>query len=432
MKIKRIAVLCGALCFWTVLFAQIDLSSTTSYSIYTPNAATGINSIYVVNGLSAQTALSFNSSTPQDVVWSMYETGVADMVEVKKETQVLSSSLTNLQSGRGYVLNANGKQTCIWLIDYSLFPINFHAVSFDDDHDDRCSTLKLLVDMDAPEMEYYTVNGTRQTITREYTIAYDQLVWNVDEKVYEKVSLSRTLSGTIGELYLDAPYCNTTYKIEGDQFALQFGAPVQIESDIYRAKAVTANPVVETEERDVPNETEEPVDLGGSGPVLIHFSSNANEEVATFYEWEFSDREDFSTLQLRFTEKDLDHTFETSGNTYVRLIVSNEYCADSVNVFNVSVNDSYIDAPNFFTPGTTPGVNDEFRVAYKSIVSFHAWIYDRWGVKLYEWSDPSRGWDGKYNGRLVKPGVYFYVIQAKGADGKKYKLKGDINILGTK
>ena len=29
----------------------------------------------------------------------------------------------------------------------------------------------------------------------------------------------------------------------------------------------------------------------------------------------------------------------------------------------------------------------------------------------------------------VRPGVYYYVIQATGADGKKYKKSGDINII---
>ena len=44
-------------------------------------------------------------------------------------------------------------------------------------------------------------------------------------------------------------------------------------------------------------------------------------------------------------------------------------------------------------------------------------------------TDPSQGWDGRYNGKLVKSGVFFYVIKAEGADGKSYNLSGDINIL---
>ena len=45
---------------------------------------------------------------------------------------------------------------------------------------------------------------------------------------------------------------------------------------------------------------------------------------------------------------------------------------------------------------------------------------------------PSQGWDGKYKGKFVPNGVYFYVIRARGADGKKYNLSGDINIISTR
>ena len=88
--------------------------------------------------------------------------------------------------------------------------------------------------------------------------------------------------------------------------------------------------------------------------------------------------------------------------------------------------------PNEFSPGTTPGINDEFRVAYKSLVKFKAWIFNRWGLQMYYWTDPAQGWDGKKGGKYVQPGVYFYVIEAEGSDGIKYKEKGDINILRPK
>ena len=44
-------------------------------------------------------------------------------------------------------------------------------------------------------------------------------------------------------------------------------------------------------------------------------------------------------------------------------------------------------------------------------------------------TDPSQGWDGKYNGKVVPAGTYYYVIKAKGADGKEYTKSGDINII---
>ena len=71
-------------------------------------------------------------------------------------------------------------------------------------------------------------------------------------------------------------------------------------------------------------------------------------------------------------------------------------------------------------------------MSYKSIVSFHCEIFNRWGQKLCTLTDPSQGWDGKYGGKVVGPGVYFYVIKARGADGKDYKLSGDINVIGSR
>ena len=54
---------------------------------------------------------------------------------------------------------------------------------------------------------------------------------------------------------------------------------------------------------------------------------------------------------------------------------------------------------------------------------------NRFGQKLFEWSDPSQGWDGKYRGKDVKAGVYFVLVEAQGADGYKYKIKKDVNLL---
>ncbi|MGL5894559.1 MAG: gliding motility-associated C-terminal domain-containing protein, partial [Bacteroidales bacterium] len=93
--------------------------------------------------------------------------------------------------------------------------------------------------------------------------------------------------------------------------------------------------------------------------------------------------------------------------------------------------ESKLEVPNAFSPGND-GINDIFKVAYQSIVRFRGNIFNRWGVKLFQWEDPSEGWDGEYNGKLVNTGVYFYLIEAEGSDGKKYKLKGDINLFREK
>jgi gliding motility-associated-like protein len=81
--------------------------------------------------------------------------------------------------------------------------------------------------------------------------------------------------------------------------------------------------------------------------------------------------------------------------------------------------------PNVFTPNGD-GANDEFRVVYRSIKEFHCWVYNRWGMLVYQWSDPAKGWDGTIGGRPAAEGAYFYVIRALGTDADenaKYTLK---------
>ena len=90
--------------------------------------------------------------------------------------------------------------------------------------------------------------------------------------------------------------------------------------------------------------------------------------------------------------------------------------------------DSWIDIPNVFTPNGD-GYNDMFLVKSKSLDYFKGEIFNRWGVKLFEWHNPRQGWDGTYKGNDCPVGVYYYIINAKGAEGKEYHLQGTIQLL---
>ena len=128
------------------------------------------------------------------------------------------------------------------------------------------------------------------------------------------------------------------------------------------------------------------------------------------------------------TDKDHRYTFTEAGDYEVKITVSNAaLCSDS-NSISIKISESSLQVPNVFTPNGD-GQNDEFRVAYKSITSFEAWVYNRWGRKVFYWNDPQKGWDGNINGKKATPGPYFYVIKATGSDGLKYLKKGDINLL---
>jgi gliding motility-associated-like protein len=134
-------------------------------------------------------------------------------------------------------------------------------------------------------------------------------------------------------------------------------------------------------------------------------------------------------------EENPEHTFTESGLTKVTLIVRyQEEVVDSASI-NVTISESHLEMPNAFSPNDD-GHNDIYRAkphgktgGYKSIVEFHAYIFNRWGQKLYEWTNIDEGWDGTYNGSPVKDGVYFVLVNARGADGKEYNIRRDVNLI---
>jgi gliding motility-associated-like protein len=105
-------------------------------------------------------------------------------------------------------------------------------------------------------------------------------------------------------------------------------------------------------------------------------------------------------------------------------------CEFQSDVYQVFIGESSLQCPNAFSPGTSEGVNDEWKVSYKSITEFDCHIFDRHGRQMAHLTHPSQSWDGKRGGKAVPTGVYFYVIKAVGTDGKKYNLSGDINVVG--
>ena len=128
-------------------------------------------------------------------------------------------------------------------------------------------------------------------------------------------------------------------------------------------------------------------------------------------------------------EQDTEYTFNTSGTTRVTFIARIEGEATDSIVFTVNVSESKLVFPNAFSPN-----GDEYNPIYKakeyqSIIEFHAYIFNRWGQKLFEWTDPAQGWDGTYNGHDVKEGVYFVLVKARGADGREYNIRKDVNLM---
>jgi len=103
---------------------------------------------------------------------------------------------------------------------------------------------------------------------------------------------------------------------------------------------------------------------------------------------------------------------------------------DSVWVMvNIACNDIFV--PNAFSPNGD-GQNDVLYIETKNIncieyMSFN--IYDRWGNKVFDTTDITVSWDGKYKNRQLDPAVFVYWLQATFTDGTSINKKGNVTLI---
>ncbi len=94
--------------------------------------------------------------------------------------------------------------------------------------------------------------------------------------------------------------------------------------------------------------------------------------------------------------------------------------------------------PNVFYPGNTRGLNDYFNpnIGLGVEVVNYMRVFDRWGNLMYERTNfypnnnnLAEGWDGRYKGQYVMPGVYVYTIEVKFLDGRVLLYRGDVTVV---
>ncbi len=334
------------------------------------------------------------------------------------------------QNATGYRLVAGSDTVTFFTFDYSQYAPVFRSLITDGTNAEPCKQVYLKLDADIPLMQYAAFrSGGQQTVQREFTLTYKSREWDEAAMEWKDTEVEQHWGQTWREAQFDAPLCDSHFNLAGDQLAQELGlTPYEVESPLYQAVRVEANMTTVTEKRDELNEDKRPTEtsMSGSAPLNILFEANANEPVALHYDWRVEHQ---GALLIQRSDRELRHSFEKAGDYTVRLsVMSAAGCLDTTSVV-VSVSESMLEVPNVFTPNGD-GKNDEFRVVYRSLVDFHCRVYNRWGRRVYQWSDPSKGWDGTINGKPASPGPYFYAIQAKGSDDKEYKLNGDINLIG--
>ncbi|MCB0765028.1 MAG: gliding motility-associated C-terminal domain-containing protein [Flavobacteriales bacterium] len=118
--------------------------------------------------------------------------------------------------------------------------------------------------------------------------------------------------------------------------------------------------------------------------------------------------------------------------TTYSVTISDGICTRSASV-TIRVHDLVCDEPDIFVPNTfTPnndGNNDRLYVRGRSIERMEFQVFDRWGEKVFESTDPAVGWDGTFEGRPVDPAVFVYHLTAWCIDGQRFFKKGNVTVV---
>jgi gliding motility-associated-like protein len=140
----------------------------------------------------------------------------------------------------------------------------------------------------------------------------------------------------------------------------------------------------------------------------------------------------FNNSQLS-TQQSPCFTVNDTGTYCIYQVVADAFgCADSTEQCVSVVGEATYSIPNVFTPNAD-GTNDVFTITNSGLKALTVDIFDRWGVKVYEWSGASGGWDGRTtSGQMAVDGVYYYIAKLTDYGDKVTAEKGFVQLLSGK
>jgi len=426
-----------SVCFLFVAFSGYTQQYTVRGGKGTPMEAENDSQnriqVYLVYGME-NVEISYTSALAKRHQWFRYKKIWSEHEPVTSEQNGNTSTIRNIEDGYGYYVDDVGAMShFLWLIDYSKYELSLNSLTFSST--DPCTSVKLEGDATIPDIPYNLPNGTQTKLIRTFNVTYKTMERKDEEKFFSEKEETEEIEGNpFGKSLKGNPLIDTEFRLYGDFFARHFGVEKSVTSKTYQAEAIGF--YADTmRTSSVPS-----MDTGGVGlslPVTIRFTAYANEPVAaqfTWYIWDKSIEDGRENPMFQYNGKELEYTFVRDGDFAAQLVVTNykSTCSQESEEIIIQLDESDIKIPNAFSPGTSPGVNDEFKVVYKSLNNFKGWIFNRWGQQLFHWKDPEQGWDGKYKGKYVAPGAYFYIIEYTDSKGKKRTKKGDINVVRPK
>ncbi|GHU62700.1 hypothetical protein FACS1894123_04100 [Bacteroidia bacterium] len=392
--------------------------------------------VYLLSDMS-NVRITYTSSGDEVHQWYKYRDKALEATPISCVQNGNESYITDVADGYGYFVGSptDPKTRYVWVIDYSLYVPQLLSLKITDE-EFQCESLKLGAEVVAEPVYYYLPVGVSVNLERTYHLQYNTLEWDEENLAFFPKAIDQPLTGALAEISIDAaPLTNTQFTLVGDDFSEQFGLGQSVQTPEYQAVAIEAHSTAVTNKEFAENEKQTSnAELGGSAPIEYMFTAYANEPVAAHYIWKVFELDSITNTYnpiVRYPEKVLNYTFERWGSYYVQLEVINSksVCSDTSRIHTVGISNTFVYIPNAFSPGSSIGVNDVYKISFSSITSFRASIFNRQGNLLYQWNDPSGGWDGRVNGKFVSTGVYYIIVEYTDSQGKKQSKSRDINIL---
>ena len=105
-------------------------------------------------------------------------------------------------------------------------------------------------------------------------------------------------------------------------------------------------------------------------------------------------------------------------------------CDMQSEAFTLSPNLDIFEMPNAFTPNGD-GISDIFRPVWgcSDITNFSFKIFNRWGNKVFESTDPLTGWNGLLNNEPAVSDVFIYTISFQASNSETVQTSGDVTLI---
>ena len=142
------------------------------------------------------------------------------------------------------------------------------------------------------------------------------------------------------------------------------------------------------------------------------------------------------------------NTGATSNSIVVSPLLTMNYCVVVTNNFNCSDTScvkvmveamdcsSSVNGELFFPSAFYPNSNDDknktfglFYGNYNCIKDYKLAIYNRWGEKVFETTDPTAKWDGSYHNTIDGTAVFCWYLQTTLVSGIAIERKGNVSLM---